>query len=80
MSNCQKFFIFSVPFPVQKTKQGLADITLQKATGHAGAFPKVLKNFETARRIQQISLQYPSPWQAIKKNMQLESYDLEASK
>lgn len=76
MTNCQTFFIFSVPFPVQETTQGLADITLQKAAGHVDAFPKILKNFETARRIQQTSSQYPSLWQAIKKIYSWKSNDL----
>lgn len=51
MSNCQTSFIFPVPFPVSEIKQGLADITLQKAAGPAGAFPKVLKNFGPKGRI-----------------------------
>lgn len=57
MSDSQTSFIFSVPFPVQEIKQGLANITLQKAAGHAGAFPKVLKNFRPKGRIWQILLQ-----------------------
>lgn len=76
MSNCQTFFIFSVPLPVQDIEQGLADITLQKAAGHAGAFPEVLKNFETERRIWQISLQYSILWQAIQRISSWKGYDL----
>lgn len=66
---------FQSPFQYRKIKQGLADITLQKAAGHASAFPKVLKNFET-ERIWQISLQYSSLWQAIQRIYSWKSYDL----